>query len=144
MFGKRCPDSGRSTVKAILEVDNETLQDTYLGMPIEISRSVTSSFKFLFERMWKGLMSWTDRLMSRVGKEAMLKFVTQSIPNFVMSLFRIPVGMCDSMRMCIANHWWGFENGKNKMHWRSWDWLSAPKYLVDWASKILCSSTKLC
>jgi hypothetical protein len=29
----------------------------------------------------------------------------------------------------IANHWWGFEEGKKKMHWRAWEWLSSPKSL---------------
>jgi hypothetical protein len=28
-----------------------------------------------------------------------------------------------------VGHWWGFEGGKNKMHWRSWDWLTTPKFM---------------
>jgi hypothetical protein len=33
------------------------------------------------------------------------------------------------MRSSVADHWWGFEDGHRKMHWRSWSWLSAPKSL---------------
>jgi hypothetical protein len=33
------------------------------------------------------------------------------------------------MRSVIANRWWGFEDGKKKMHWWSWEWLSTPKVL---------------
>jgi hypothetical protein len=33
------------------------------------------------------------------------------------------------MRKGIANQWWGVEDGKKKMHWRSWQWLSTPKAL---------------
>jgi hypothetical protein len=33
------------------------------------------------------------------------------------------------MRKSIANQWWGFDNGKKKLHWRSWEWLSTPKSL---------------
>jgi hypothetical protein len=29
----------------------------------------------------------------------------------------------------IADQWWGFEDGRKKMHWRSWEWLSSPKSL---------------
>jgi ribonuclease HI len=29
----------------------------------------------------------------------------------------------------VADHWWGFEDGVKKMHWRSWEWLSSPKSL---------------
>jgi hypothetical protein len=33
------------------------------------------------------------------------------------------------MRSGIVNHQWGFEDGKKKIHWRSWEWLSSPKLL---------------
>jgi hypothetical protein len=37
-FGKKCPDNVKTSMK--LEVNNEILHDTYLGMPTEIARSV--------------------------------------------------------------------------------------------------------
>jgi hypothetical protein len=33
------------------------------------------------------------------------------------------------MRQPISNFWWGVEDGKKKLHWRSWSWLSTPKSL---------------
>jgi hypothetical protein len=33
------------------------------------------------------------------------------------------------MRTIVSNHWWGIENGKRKMHWHSWEWLTTPKAL---------------
>jgi hypothetical protein len=58
-----------------------------------------------------------------------LKKIIQAIPNFVMSCFELPLATCDDIRRLIANIWWGIEEGKKKMHWRSWDWLSTPKSL---------------
>jgi hypothetical protein len=75
-FGKKCPDNVKELVKTKLEVDNEILHDTYLGMPTEIARSVSSSFKFLSDRMWNSVMVWPDRPMSRAGKETKLKACT--------------------------------------------------------------------
>jgi len=72
---------------------------------------------------------WNDRPMSRAGKEIMLKSVAQAIPTYVMSCFRLPDSICENLRATISNHWWGFEGGKKKMHWRSWDWLTTPKFL---------------
>ena len=46
-----------------------------------------------------------------------------------MSCFRLPAGICDKMRMTISNQFWGIENGKKKMHWRSWEWLTTPEAL---------------
>jgi hypothetical protein len=33
------------------------------------------------------------------------------------------------MKTIIANKWWGFEEGRKNMHWRSWDSMLAPKFL---------------
>jgi hypothetical protein len=33
------------------------------------------------------------------------------------------------MRVIISNHWWSFEAGKKKMHWKSWDWLTTLKFM---------------
>jgi hypothetical protein len=44
-----------------------------------------------------------------------------------MSCFQFLVATCDDMRKAIANQWWGMEEGKRKLHWRSWEWLSSPK-----------------
>jgi hypothetical protein len=49
--------------------------------------------------------------------------------KYIMSYFELPVSICDMMRKSIANHWWGIEDGKRKLHWLSWKWLSAPKDL---------------
>jgi hypothetical protein len=67
--------------------------------------------------------------MSRAGKEIKLKSVTQSIPNHVMSCFQIPIGICNKMKHSVANDWRGIEDGKKKLHWRSWNWLTTPKFL---------------
>jgi hypothetical protein len=79
--------------------------------------------------IWKHINGVTDRPMSRAGKEIFLKSVIQSIPTHVMSCFQIPVSNYDRIKSSIANQWWGIEDGKKKLHWRSWDWLSTPKNL---------------
>jgi hypothetical protein len=98
-------------------------------MPTSVGRSPTATFNFLYDMIWKRINGVTDRPMSRAGKETFLKSVIQAIPTFVMSCFQIPVSNCDKMRASIANQWWGVEDGKRKLHWRSWDWLSNPKSL---------------
>lgn len=60
-FGPSCPAALRQTVKGILGVDTEILQDTYLRMPTEICRAATNSFKFLSDWVWKRINGWSDR-----------------------------------------------------------------------------------
>jgi hypothetical protein len=111
----------------MLGVHSEVLNDLYLGMPTHVGRSPTATFNFLLERIWKCTNGCTDRPLSRAGNETFLKAVIQAISTFVMSCFQLPLPSCGNMRRSIANRWWGVEDGKNKMHWRSWEWLSTPK-----------------
>ena len=47
----------------------------------------------------------------------------------MVSYFQIPVSTCHKQRQMIAYFWWGREGGNKKLHWRSWECLSAPKSL---------------
>jgi hypothetical protein len=67
--------------------------------------------------------------MFRAGKEVMLKYVVQTIPTYIMSCFQLPDNICGRMKMMISNHWWGFEGGKRKMHSKSWECLTTPKFM---------------
>jgi ribonuclease HI len=128
-FGLHCAEQVKLEVMNQLGVANETLQDTYLGMPTGIGRSPKVSFQSIVARVWKRLNGGSDRPLSRAGKETFLKAVIQAIPTYIMSCFQLPVSICDSLRKAISDFWWGIEDGKKKMHWRSWEWLSTPKQL---------------
>jgi hypothetical protein len=128
-FGHHCSDQVKARVMNKLEVQSEELNDFYLGMPTSVGRSPTATFKFLIDKIWKYINSKSDRPLSRAGNETLIKAVIQAIPTFVMSYFELPLTICDKMKSIIANQWWGVENGKKKLHWRSWAWLSTPKAL---------------
>ena len=98
-------------------------------MPTVVGRSPTSTFKFLPDRAWQRIHGWSDRPLSRAGLEALLKSIIQAIPTFIMSCFQLPVATCEKFRQIISDHWWGREDGKKKLHWRSWKWLTTPKSL---------------
>jgi hypothetical protein len=112
-----------------LAVTNESFHEKYLGMPTHVGRSPTKTFKFLNDKVWQRIISFSDRPPSRAGKEILLKSVVQAIPIYIMSCFRIPISTCERMRQAVADYWWGREDGKRKVHWRSWEWLSTPKSL---------------
>jgi hypothetical protein len=46
-----------------------------------------------------------------------------------MSCFQIPKSICEKIQTPISNFRWGVEDGRRKLHWKSWRWLSAPKNL---------------
>ena len=53
--------------------------------------------------------------------------MVQSIPTYVMSVFRLPASVCDDLIKMMRQYWWGVENGKRKMAWLSWEKMMLPK-----------------
>jgi hypothetical protein len=128
-FGTHCSSDTKQKVMETLAVTNESFHEKYLGMPTHVGRSPTKTFKFLNDKVWQRIISFSDRPPSRAGKEILLKSVVQAIPIYIMSCFRIPISTCERMRQVVADYWWGREDGKRKVHWRSREWLSTPKSL---------------
>lgn len=101
----------------------------YLGMLNWVVLSPTSCFNFLTGQIWRRINGCCDRPLSRAAKEVLLKSVAHAIPTYVLSCFLLPFGICEKIRRSISNYWWGLEDGRRKLHWRSWKWLSSPKFL---------------
>jgi len=58
----------------------------------------------------------------------MIKLVLQSIPWYVMSIFRLPNTLLDEIEKMMNAFWWGNGGANNRgMHWLLWDKLSVHK-----------------
>ena len=53
--------------------------------------------------------------------------MTQAIQVYVMSIFKLPLSVCDDLTKMMRQYWWGVENGKRKMAWLSWKKMVVPK-----------------
>ena len=101
--------------------------ESYLGLPTLIGRSKYQAFSFLKERVWKKIREWKGKLLSRVGKEVLIKVVAQSIPTYTMGGFQLPVKLCDELNAMCARFWWGQCGDEKKIHWKSWESLIQSK-----------------
>ena len=117
----------RSAIVNILGVKEVDRQEKYLGLPTVIGRSKKVTFACIKECIWKKLQGWKEKLLSRPGKEILIKSVAQAIPTYMMSVFCLPSGLLDEIHSLIARFWWGSNGGERKMHWHSWDSLCLPK-----------------
>ena len=66
-------------------------------------------------------------MLSKVGKEVLIKAVAQSIPTYTMGVFQLPVKICNELNSMCARFWWGQTDSERKIHWKSWDFLTQPK-----------------
>jgi hypothetical protein len=81
----------------------------------------------LKERIWKRIQGWKERMLSKAGKEVMIKAVAQAIPTFAMGCFDLTKNMCDQISSMIGRYWWSQQEKENKIHWVSWERLTLPK-----------------
>uniref|UniRef100_A0A803QFT1 Reverse transcriptase domain-containing protein n=1 Tax=Cannabis sativa TaxID=3483 RepID=A0A803QFT1_CANSA len=109
----------------IHEADDNT---TYLGLPNIIGRKKTAILGYLKERVQKRVQSWKGKLLSKAGKEVLLKTVAQALPNYAMSVFLLPAETSKEMERIMCKFWWQSNNKKDKsIHWMSWERMCKPK-----------------
>ena len=53
--------------------------------------------------------------------------MAQSIPTYTMSVFQLPLKLCDELDALCAKFWWDQMGNEQKIHWKSQDKLTASK-----------------
>jgi len=104
-----------------MSIRAETRSAKYLGLPVYVGRSRTDVFAYLKERVWQRIQGWKEKLLSKTGKEIMIKAVAQAIPVFAMGCFDLTKEICGQISAMIAKYWWNNKDKENSIHWVSWD-----------------------
>ncbi|XP_074315639.1 uncharacterized protein LOC141651843 [Silene latifolia] len=128
-FSKGVPIQKRSNLAARLCITEVEEHSRYLGLPTVVGRSKKGLTDILRDKLSKRLNCWRGKTLSRAGKEVLIKAVANSLPTYVMSIFKIPVNFCDELRSLISRFWWGHEEGKRGISWVAWKRLCRPKGL---------------
>ena len=90
-----------------------------MGFPSLVGRNKKNTFKEVKEKLAKKLVGWKEKLLSKAGKEVLIKATAQAIPTYTMSCFKIPDSLCDEMTSLIQNFWWGQCKEERKIAWIS-------------------------
>jgi hypothetical protein len=68
-----------------LQIEKETMSERYLGLLVYVGRDKTKGFQFFKERVWQRIQGWNEKLLSKAGKEVLIKAVAQTIPTCAMA-----------------------------------------------------------
>ena len=90
--------------------------EKYLGLPMVGGNSKVNTFRDLQEKITKRVMGWKEKFISKVGREILIKIVTQAIPTYTMGIFKIPKTLCDTINSTLAKYWWGQTKNEKKIH----------------------------
>ena len=127
LFSANTRDADQIALKNILQITNETMNDRYLGLPVHVGLSRSGTFSYLKDRVWQRILGWKEKMLSKAGKEILIKAVAQAIPTFAMGCFDLTKGLCDKISSMIAKFWWSQQDKDNKMHWLSWEKMTRAK-----------------
>ena len=117
LFSPNVEQQVKEEICVILNVQKETFESKYLGLPTPTGHIKREAFQPIKERMAKRTMDWSDRDISTAGKEALIKSVAQALPTYCMRVFKLSDGLCEDLMKQIRKYWWGVKNGKHRTHW---------------------------
>ena len=67
-----------------------SLPAEYLGLPLGAKRKASSVWDGVEERFRKRLANWKRQYISKGGRLTLIRSSLSNLPNYVMSLFRLP------------------------------------------------------
>ncbi|KAI9160304.1 hypothetical protein LWI28_006978 [Acer negundo] len=126
-FSPNVTNELRMDIQNSLGISDHYSHDCYLGLLTLVGRNRTKTFQDIKDKVWRRVRSWKRKLFSLGGKEVLIKAVAQAIPNYIMSIFQIPFGLCKELNSIIFKFWWGTKDGKRKISWIKWETMCFPK-----------------
>lgn len=114
-------------VRQVLGLQRIDFEAKYLGLPTPHGRIRRGILQPMEERFVKRMVSWKERDLSSAAKETLIKSVAEALPTYVMSVFKLPLTLCDDLMRQIRAFWWGSNKGKRKVQPVPWQTMIKPK-----------------
>lgn len=100
----------------------------YLGLPNTMGRNKNAILGFLKDMVRSRIMCWDGKIVSKGGKEILLKTIFQALPTYAMGVVLLLITMCKEIEQFICNYWWNSDSNTRKgIHWASWERMCEPK-----------------
>ena len=102
-FSSNVPTTIKEEIQKRFGVQVIKQHEKYLGLPSLVGRNKRNSFNDIKEKLGKKLAGWKEKMLSKAGREVLIKAVAQAIPTYIMSCFKIPDSLCDDLTSMIRN-----------------------------------------
>lgn len=95
----------RGSLSQMLGVMENMGSGKYLGLPSVVGRKKKAVFNFIEDKIWRKINSWGGKVLSKAGREVLIKSVVQSIPSYCMSIYLLPPSLCDEIEKMMNSFW---------------------------------------
>lgn len=105
-FSRNTAVEVRREIKQIIGMRKLKHDAKYLGNPLFLKRKGFESFQFIVEKIKSKLASWKAKTLSWVGSATLIRSSLSSVPNYTMSLYRLPKLICRKIDQLSCKFWW--------------------------------------
>ena len=100
---------------------------SYLGMPLGDNPCRVDFWGPVIEKISKRLEGWLKGCLSRGGRLTLIQSVLESIPIYYLSLFKIPISVCNIIEKLMRDFFWEGYGERVCDHIVNWDIVSKSK-----------------
>lgn len=101
-FSGKIPQGQIAAIKDIFQLNVASRHEKYWGLPSMVGRKRTSFFNDIKLKVLSKISNWQHKFFSSGGKEVLIKAVAQAVPAYAMSVFKIPLAICNDIQRAIA------------------------------------------
>ncbi|XP_019170974.1 PREDICTED: uncharacterized protein LOC109166477 [Ipomoea nil] len=127
VFSRNTNETVRTQVAAVLSVNQAGDIGKYLGLPMGVGRNKKEVFSYIEEKLKQRLSGWNKKVLSRAGKEVLLKSVAQALPTYTMSVYILPITFCERIERMMNKFLWDSGGQGGGIRWLSWSRMCIPK-----------------
>ncbi|XP_058096345.1 uncharacterized protein LOC131242010 [Magnolia sinica] len=98
----------------------------YLGAPLSKARTKVADFQFIIDKVNRRVNGWSASHVSQAGRATLIRRVLESFSIHVMAAMHIPCQVIDCLESHFASFFWGWVDGKWKLHWIAWKKIVKP------------------
>ena len=120
LFSESTQPAQIASIKNLFQLHVVSKHEKYLGLPSMVGRKKLSFFNDIKLRVLSKISNWNSKLFSRGGKEVLIKAVAQAVPAYAMSVFKLPIGLCEDIQKAMARFWWNSKPYQRAIHWSNW------------------------
>jgi hypothetical protein len=99
----------------------------YLGVPINRKRLKNSDWDSTEGKMRNKLGPWQEKMLVMGGRFTLINSSLTSVPLYMLSFYRMPVGVKEKIDRIRNNFLWDETEGHKKYHLVNWQTICMPK-----------------
>ncbi|PPD88491.1 hypothetical protein GOBAR_DD14580 [Gossypium barbadense] len=134
MFSPKTLESQKHLFSSMFGMRTVDKLDSYLGLPLPVSRKRSGAFSNIINRCTCRVKSWSKHLLSYSGKEVFIKAIMQAIPTYAFSIFLAPKGIIEDLQSQMSRMWWAHKENNRGWAMMAWEKLSPKGYGRAWLS----------